>query len=209
MTGRLNTEIELPSVDVSNVLLALAALEHLGGAEHYVDIENVTLEAYRIAPDRFSWRTRRDYPSWERVRTAFVHANQKEQKREGGLLVVSNTDGSSWKLTANGVAFVRKYAARIEGLAAKGRPKRRSGKSAERVRQIRRHRAFQAFKHGTPVADMARHQLADILLCPPDSPQEGVRRKLDAAKAAAVDVDDGEVGRFLEELGKEVEHKWS
>lgn len=209
MRSKPDPSIDPPSVDVSNVVLALAALERLGGAERYIDIEAVTLEAYRMAPDRFSWRTRRDYPSWERVRTAFVHANQQEQKRAGGSLVVSNTDGSAWKLTAEGVAFVRNHTARIAGPIAKGGPPRRTGRLVERVRGIRRHRAFRNFVNGTAVADIPRYELAELLLCPPDSPREAVRRKLDAAKAAAVNVGDDEVRRFLEEVQKEVGRKWS
>ncbi len=77
------------------------------------------------------------------------------------------------------------------------------------MREIRRHRAFRNFLNGTAVADIPRHELAELLLCPPDSPRETVRRKLDAAKAAAVNVGDDEVRRFLEEVHKEVDRKWS
>jgi hypothetical protein len=195
---------------VSNVIIALDALERLGGARRYVDIEEVTLEAYRMAPERFSWRTKRDYPSWERVRTAFVHANQGEQKRHGGPLVVSSTDGSSWKLTVDGLAFVRLHAGRIERAVSRGARSSGGGTpSAKRIREIRKHPAFIAYENATPIGDIARHELAELLLSPPDAPREAVRRKLDRARTAALDVRDHEVARFLEELGMEVERKWS
>ena len=196
--------------DVSNVHLALAALDQLGGATRFVDIEHVAIEAFKIAPDRFGWRTRKEYPSWERVRTAFVHANQNEQRRRAPTLVISDTDGSSWKLTADGVAFVRKNAARTE--AATGRKRSRAGAaslSGRRIREIRKHSAFTKFSQGATVADIERYELAEVLMCPPDSSAILVMRKLDMARAAALDVDDKEVAHFLTEIAKEVGRKWS
>ena len=198
-----------PVPDVTNPALALAALDHLGGAERYIDIEDVAIEAHGLAADRFSWRTRREFPSLERVRTAFVHANQTEQRRGGPPLVISNRDGSSWKLTAEGIALARSNSARIQAATGRAAPARRTGRTSERVRQIRRHPAFGAFTHGTPVADIPRHELADLLICPPDSPADAVIRKVSAAKAAAVDVDDIEVKEFLDQVAGEIGRKWS
>lgn len=196
--------------DVSNVLLALAALDHLGGATKFVDIEDVAIEAFKLAPDRFGWRTKKQYPSWERVRTAFVHANQNEQRRSSPSLVISDTDGSSWKLTADGVSFVRKNAAKTE--AATGRKRSRvsaASPSGRRVREIRKHPAFTKFSQGSAVSDIKHYELAEVLVCPPDSSATVWMRKLDVARAAALDVDDKEVLNFLAEIAKEVGRKWS
>jgi hypothetical protein len=196
--------------DVSNVLLALAALDHLGGATKFVDIEDVAIEAFKVAPDRFGWRTKKEYPSWERVRTAFVHANQSEQRRGATALVISDTEGSSWKLTADGVTFVRKNAAKTA--AATGRKRSRAGAaspSGRRTREIRRHSAFTRFLQGASVSDIERYELAEVLVCPPDSSAALVMRKLDVARAAALDVDDADVLRFLTEIAREVGRKWS
>jgi len=197
-------------MEVSNVILALASLDRLGGATKFVDIEEVALEAFKLAPDRFGWRTKKQYPSWERVRTAFVHANQNEQRRGAQLLVISNTDGTAWKLTAEGVNSVRTNAGKAE--AATGRKRAAispTGPSARRVREIRNHPTFQRFQHGTAVADIERYELADMLVCPPDSSASFVKRKIDSALAAARDVQDEEVERFLGEVSKEVGRKWA
>ena len=195
--------------DISNVLLALAVLDHLGGATKFVDIEDVAIDAFKIAPDRFGWRTKQ-YPSWERVRTAFVHANQNEQRRGGQPLVVSDTDGSSWKLTADGVTVVRKNAVKTE--AATGRKRSHAGAaspSGRRIRDIRKHSAFTKYSQGASVSDIARYELAEVLMCPPDSSATVVLRKLDVARAAALNIDDKEVLRFLTEIAQEVGRKWS
>jgi hypothetical protein len=198
------------SMDVSNVTIVLASLERLGGAQRYVDIEEVTIEAYRIAPERFSWRTKREFPSQERVRTAFVHANQGQHRKAQGPLVVSNTDGSSWMLTFEGLAWIRKNAISAEHVREGGRiPGRGKSVSARRIREIRKHRAFEAYCNGTPIARIARHELAELLVCPPDAPRDAVRRKVDRALTAAVDVEDDAVMLFLEDLAKELDRKWS
>lgn len=197
------------TTEVSNVILALATLDGLGGATKFVDIEQVAEEAYKVAPDRFGWRTKK-YPSWERVRTAFVHANQNEQKRGAQPLVMSNTDGSAWKLTAEGVSFVRENAHKAE--AATGRKRAAvspASPSGRRVREIRKHPTFQKFMHGAAVADIERYELADMLICPPDSSASFVKRKVDSALAAARDVEDKDVARFLGEVNKEVGRKWA
>jgi hypothetical protein len=196
--------------EVSNVVLALAALDRLGGGAKFVDIEDVALEAYKGAPDRFGWRTKKQYPSWERVRTAFVHANQNEQRRGANPLVISDTDGSAWKLTYEGVSFVRDNAAKAEAVTGQRRaPVSAAGPAGRRVREIRKHPAFNKFVHGTAVADIERYELADLLVCPPDTSAAFVRRKINSATAAATDVDDKVVLQFLAELANEVERKWS
>lgn len=210
MSGTASTRPFDSGNDVSNVVLALSALDQVGGSVKFVDIEDVALEAFKIAPDRFGWRTRKEFPSWERVRTAFVHANQSQQRRTAPVLVVSNTDGSAWRLTAEGVAFVRENAAKTEKLTGHKRARASSSSpSGRRVREIRKHRVFTKFAHGTPISEVARFELADLLACPPDSPMSAVKRKVDQARAAAVDVDDVEVVEFLGEVAKEVQRQWS
>src|SRR6266542_2671687 len=91
----------------TNQVVALSVLANLGGATHFVDIEEITLAAFELAPARYSWRTRPKLPSPERVRWALVHANQKTDNIP---LVVQSNDGTSWKLTSEGVAFARAHA---------------------------------------------------------------------------------------------------
>jgi hypothetical protein len=191
---------------ISNVALVLSALHQLGGGEKFIDIEEVAISAFQLSPRRFAWRTRRDLPSWERVRTAFVHANQQERRRGRPPLVIQNTTGTAWRLTADGVAFVQSNAQRLGGPVP---DQRRTGKSAERVRRIRGHTTFLAFSNGTPIEDLKRYQLADLLLCPPDSSIDSVRRKLDTARAAALEQRDGAVTKFLAYLDKVLTEKWA
>lgn len=193
------------SGSVTNVTLALAVLHELGGAERFVDIEEIAYRLFELAPTRFGWRTR-EFPSWERARTALVHANQEARRRGKPPLAISNKDGEAWRLTADGVSVAREYAG---DKLRRGVRTARAGKAADKVREIRRHQAFIRYCNGTPATELERHVVADLLLCPPDVSLAAIQRKVDVAKAAAVAIRDETVTRFLEEVQSEVTRKWS
>ncbi len=191
----------------TNQVVALSVLASLDGASRFVDIEEITLAAFKVAPARYSWRTRTELPSPERVRWALVHANQKSDKVP---LVVQSKDGTSWKLTAEGVAFARAHAEEMtRAKLAPPKGGREAGRASERVSQIRKHPLFRAYQQGSAVAERPRHELADLLVCPPDSPESFVMRRVDAAKAAALDVDDDEISVFLASVSEAVHRLWA
>lgn len=195
------------SRDATSVEVALAALDQLGGTTRYVDIEELTLAAFEAAPQLFRWRTRRDYPSPEKVRMALVHANEGAQKQGSQPLVISNKVGLAWRLTSAGVAFVATKAAPATG--ARRRTRNPASPTARRVRDLRRHDLFARWQQSRDIGDAPRHELADLLLSPPDSPAGTIFRKLDVARVAAADIDDSEVTEFLDAVANEVTHKWS
>lgn len=191
----------------TNQVVALSVLANLGGASRFVDIEEITLTAFELAPARYSWRTRPKLPSPERVRWALVHANQKS---DNVPLVVQSKDGTSWKLTSEGVAFARAHAEEMNR-AKLAPPKggKEAGRASERVAQVRKHPLFRAYQQGAVVVERPRHEIADLLICPPDSPQSFMLRRVDSAQAAAADIDDDEVGVFLQTVESAVRRLWS
>lgn len=62
---------------------ALAALMRVGGNAKMVDLEDIAVEAYGLAPDRFRWR-RHDFPNLELVRVMLSEA------KRGGHLVLQD-----------------------------------------------------------------------------------------------------------------------
>lgn len=194
--------------DVTNEDLVLAMLRQLGGAARYVDIEELTLALFEVAPARFSWRTRRDLPEREVVRFALVHANQRA-RREGRKPFLGSRDQSrQWRLTAAGVEESKLSAERSARALAGGQPSKQTGKSHQRVSQVRKHAAFAAFSNGSPASDFTHDQLADLLLVPPDAPVLVAQGRLDGIRAAALDVADAGVVAFVDAVEKEVARKW-
>ncbi len=99
----------------------IVALDNLGGATRPIDIEDIAMEAYRLAPHRFRWRR---YP--EQVDIAGVRDGLSDaRKPESGVLVAGDRK-HGWTLTVNGLAAAK---ARSRYLPAAG-----EGPSRERVR---------------------------------------------------------------------------
>ena len=65
--------------EINNRQVVLLALLLHGGATGHVDLEDIAVDAYRLAPTRFRWN-RYDYPSLETTRQAFKH--WKDRKTE-------------------------------------------------------------------------------------------------------------------------------
>ena len=58
--------------EMNNRHIALLALLLQGGASKFVDLEDIAVMAYTLAPTRFRWN-KYDYPSLEITRLAFKH----------------------------------------------------------------------------------------------------------------------------------------
>lgn len=82
----------------------------LGGDTVRVSTEAVAVQAYELAPAKFSWRDYPDQIDKDLVRVLLYDA----RKAEYGSLVVGRL-ASGWTLTANGLAIARKLSASIKG----------------------------------------------------------------------------------------------
>jgi hypothetical protein len=194
--------------DVSNEDLVLAMLQRLGGATRYVDIEELTLALFEVAPARFSWRTRRDLPEREVVRFALVHANQRARREGRRPVTVSRDFSRQWKLTAAGVAEAHVASKKSESALQDGQPIKQTGRSFQRVSQVKKHLLYAAYLEGRLSAALTRTQLADLLVVPPDAPLEVARGRADGMRAAGLDVGDSEVVTFAEAIEREVVSVW-
>jgi hypothetical protein len=91
---------------------ALLALHNLGGGEHDVDIEDIAVEAFRLAPSMFSWRRYKQFPSLEVVRIGFRNLEGARSDH----YVVSHR-GHNRMLTSAGIRRAREVR-ELFGLAA-------------------------------------------------------------------------------------------
>ena len=96
-----------PPSDASLGLIdyVMAALLRLGGDGRVVDLEDIAVEAYKLAPDRFRWR-RHDYPNLELVRVTLSDANKR------GPLVLYDRKGR--KLTVEGIRLAAEVLSRLD-----------------------------------------------------------------------------------------------
>jgi len=165
--------------------VALAALLALGGAESYVDQENIAVFCYRLAPQQFAWQ-RYPYPNLESARVALMHLQHPSKEpwvRRPKRL------SRDWALTAAGVeravkaaesllgrrfenaeqAIVALKGVEVEGLLTRApQGERRPGR--KELTAVENHRVFVAWKSGTDLEEFERWELAEALGCLPDSP---------------------------------------
>ena len=87
---------------IRTVDYVVVALSALGGASRPVDIEDIAMEAHRLAPHRFRWRK---YP--EQVDIAGVRDGLSDaRKKENGELVVGDRK-HGWTLTEAGIELAQ------------------------------------------------------------------------------------------------------
>src|SRR3989337_3478747 len=96
--------------DLGRIDYALAAVLRLGGDSAMVDVEDVALEAYGLAPDRFRWR-RHDLPNLELVRVILSDANKK-----GAHLLLRDDSRKCRMLSVEGVRRAKLALARLDAV---------------------------------------------------------------------------------------------
>jgi hypothetical protein len=99
------------SPKLTNADLFLYALYRLGGAGKYIDVEDVFMEMWRLAPARFSWR-KYQQPNYKIMSKAIVDI---DQRGDGNLLLGT---GDSRQLSAQGVEWTERRLKQFERIAS-------------------------------------------------------------------------------------------
>lgn len=183
----------LTSADV--VLWALFELE---GSDEFVDVENVFLEAFKIAPQRFGWRTRPDIPDKLKGNAALHGADVRSPK----LLIKRGPDHR--QLTLEGQRWIEDNFERLADALGGDRiveaPKGR--KSSRLVSEAVKAEAFKVWSEsGSLPAE--KWKFADMLHCSHDSAQSVWRGRLEALRSAAYVADRNDLLSFLDLLATE------
>jgi|SRR5579872_220195 len=88
-------------------LIALAVYE-LGGIGCFVDVEDIFVRCYEMAPERFGWR-KYPYPNYKNVYHALQHFEENHLE-----VLLKTPDGLARQLSAEGIAYVRKRLRRYQ-----------------------------------------------------------------------------------------------
>ena len=206
--------------DVNNRQVILLALLLQGGASQFIDIEDIAVAAYRLAPTRFRWN-RYDYPSVEAARVAFKH--WKDLKNEEPRFI---SDRLSYTLTALGVREAVQTSTALFGVRfesadeAIGHYRRTTGASNPRdakqvvsngtrttarpsqseLRRVKAHKLYKLWQSGAE--DFELWEIADLLNCLPDSSRRVWDDRFNRLNSMAAFWQDDDLGRFLGVLQK-------
>lgn len=190
--------------EITNSDLFLFALYRLGGAGQYVDVEDVFIEMWKMAPERFSWR-KYEYPHYKIAHDALSDIT-KPRKHQSDLLL-RGADGLSRQLTAKGVTWVEHRLYLLTPFArgeVQAPPDRRP--SQKSVVYLERDPKVQSFLNGEQVT-LELHEAAVLLRCAPDSPTSAWRERWETARSAAIDSHRGGLVRFLDWL-RDAHPRW-
>ncbi len=169
---------------------ALVALLRLGGDSSMVDIEDIAVESYRLAPRRFRWR-RHDYPDHELVRVVLSDAN----KRGLNLVLV---DRKGRMLSVDGVRRATDVLHRLNLADAPDLDSTLRRKSLADLARMEAHPAYLRWRlEGIKSVDAV--DLADLARCSSSAPFAVFIDRLRRSQAFAVEWKRDDLARFLSE----------
>jgi hypothetical protein len=179
--------------DLGLIDYALAAVLRLGGDTSMVDVEDVALEAYRIAPDRFRWR-RHDLPNLELVRVILSDANKK-----GAHLLLRDDSRKSRMLSVEGI---RRAKLALDRLDAGDTDDQRHGtlrrQDLGEIARMERHPAYLRWRQ-VGIDSIDAIDLADLARCSASTPLDVFGDRLRRSQTAAAYWNRDELARFLGE----------
>lgn len=131
-----------PSTEASNTDVFIWALYLLGGAHKSVDVEEIYLKTFEIAPLRFGWRTRPDIPNFKKTAKAL---QEIEAKSHYGLL--QKLGANNRRLTEAGLKWIEDYKPLFESLYASSKPVAPASNSgiAKSLRELKATEAWSQF----------------------------------------------------------------
>ena len=181
---------------VANWEIFLWALHQLGGGSQFVDIEDISLECFSIAPARFSWRTRKDFPDYKKCTKAL----QEAEARRPQMLVKTN-DAFARQLTAEGQKWIEANSKRLSQILNRGvhvpEPKRRP--ASRMMAEIEGSEPFILWKE-TGMIPQEKWQMADVLRCSPDSSPAIWTARIESARGVAYNADKKSILQFLDDV---------
>lgn len=181
-----------PSSEPNNQDVFIWALYLLGGADRDVDVEEVYLKSFELAPARLGWRTQPTIPDYKKTAKALQSV---EASTHVGL--VHKVGPYTRRLTAAGAAWVERNKDLLVACYQGGQPvAARATATHERWRRrVRGSADFAAWGRGEgfQLAD-----LADVLECSAASPARVWRGRIEEVRRAAEVAEDEQVRAFAD-----------
>jgi hypothetical protein len=168
------------------------ALYLAGGAVEFIDVEDIAVKCYELAPERFGFR-KYSYPNFKTFSKAL---RDLEEKRPD--LLMRTPDGLQRQLSPEGLQLVERRRSLFEralGTEGANPPTRR--RTQRVLNELRGQRLVEQYLAGER-PDLVRHEVADLLLTAPDSPPDDWLRRAQSLQAAAADAGRADIRAFLE-----------
>lgn len=175
---------------VSNSELFVWALYLLGGADRDVDVEEIYLKCFEIAPARLSWRTRSDLPDYKKTAKAL-------QSVEADTDFIQRPHKYARRLTKNGIEWVEANYKQLEKhYGRENVPPPETNRYLQHSRQIKGHPVWEHFQNKN--FENVLHLVADALECSPASPENIWQSRFADLERISKLLNDDEMRNFTE-----------
>ena len=183
------TKLSFSADRASNSELFVWALYLLGGAEHDVDVEDIYMKCFDIAPARLGWRTRPKIPDYKKAAKAL-------QSVEAETEFIHKTHQYARRLTSNGLNWVNQNLEKLHSTYGDQNVKpAASNHFFQRSAFIKAHPIWVDFLNGANIDVL--HTLADSLECSPASPAQTWNGRFVELETMASVLKDEELKNFL------------
>jgi hypothetical protein len=186
---------EPPSAEPNNQDVFIWALYLLGGADRDIDVEDIYLKCFELAPARLGWRTHPELPDYKKAAKALQSV---EAKTHVGLLLKPHK--FSRRLTLQGVRWVETYKEILtENYSSEPVKASKSKNVYERVRrEVQLSRAWLEFQSKNEILEIV--DAAAALQCSPASPHSTWQSRINNLKRASDVLQDTDLMEFAEYL---------
>lgn len=171
----------MATTEVTNWEIFTWALSQLGGNAGFVDVEDVFVACFELAPSRFSWRTREELPDYKKCSKALRDAEARRP-----ALLLKTRDGLKRQLTVEGQQWVAGNEPRMSAALHSGRvvEEPASRPRARMLTEVERSEPFQAWLQSGATPN-EKWRIAELLRCSPDSDWRIWADRLAMLRAAA------------------------
>ena len=162
-----NEAIAPPSITHNNSDLTVYACYLAGGYERWLDVEELYLKAFELAPARLSWRTRPDLPDYKKCNRIFEVSDPTRGKHLQRLVLKQGK--YMCKLSEEGYAWCIKYESVLQSLYKGGVVPSAAVQEASRlIRYVENTDGFKKFRLSGAV-EAPLWELAETFQCMVDS----------------------------------------
>jgi hypothetical protein len=184
---------EAPSFNANNADLIVWSLYVLGGATKRIDVEDLYLKCFEIAPVRLGWRTRPDIPDYKKCAKALQEV--EDPKRSNKVRLIIRLDQYHRQLSVEGVTWCEVHTQVLEELYGAYVPPANNHNHARKVKRVADSDAYSKFARNRQ--SITRGDLAIAFRCTETAPSEVWRSRLDELEVAAKTLQNTGLVEFL------------
>ena len=172
-----------PSANPNNAELLIWCLFLVGGADKFVDVEDLYFKLFELAPARLSWRTRHDVPDYKKCAKALQEVEDQKRSRFNTFIIKNGP--YQRKLSTDASAWCELYSAHFKILYSESIvPSAASQDDGRTLRSIESSDLYGKYLKDQST-ELSLHAIADLFRCMPDANDAVWASRFDLAEHAA------------------------